>query len=235
MRGYVPTRAPEPAQPRRCSCGGVVGPSGECDACRRRRLAAKGAPAGGSGHDFGAVDVERQPGVAHGPGATNKFEDCPPAWKPTADAAARVGASWVANAINGLSNLPSPIPAPVAALLNRHFHTTFDKDIRKIVGHFRQINTAINSAIDFECEKECDKNVHAYVYSVWTDVHLCPLWFKASAKSQANTIVHELAHDAADRDDEAYIWEPKYKTLSVDDAMDNADSYSHFAEEAFGP
>jgi hypothetical protein len=186
-------------------------------------------------HDFGAIGVERKPGVAHGPGGTNKFEDCPPAWKPMADAAARRGASWVANAINGLSSLPTPIPAPVAALLNRHFHTTYDKDIRKIVGHYRQIDAAINSAIDFECETECKPNWHAYVYTVWSDVHLCPLWFKAGASSQATTIVHELAHDAAGRDDEAYIWEPKYKTLSVDDAMDNADSYAHFAREAFGP
>ncbi|MFN2466997.1 MAG: M35 family metallo-endopeptidase [Gaiellaceae bacterium] len=194
----------------------------------------QGAPRG-HGHDFAAIGVEKKPGVAHGPGGTNKFEDCPPAWKTKADAAAQLGASWVANVITGLSSLPTPLPAPVAALLNRHFHTTYDKDIRKIVGHYRQINAAINSAIDFECETECDKDVHAYVYSVWTDVHICPLWFKAGPSSQANTIVHELAHDVAGRDDEAYIWEPKYKTLSVDDAIDNADSYSHFAQEAFGP
>ena len=234
----APSRTP-PGSGRRCSCGGLTGPDGLCDRCRRARRAQGAAPtAAGArfGHDFGCVSVEKRPGVAHGPGGpTNEFEDYPPAWQPEANAAQRLGASWVANVINGISNLPAPIPATVSALLDRHFHTTYDKDIRKIVGHYRQISDAINSAIDFECETECDNNVHAYVYGVWTDVHLCPLWFKAGPKSQANTIVHELAHDAADRDDEAYIWEAEYKTLSVDDAMDNADSYSHFAEEAYGP
>jgi hypothetical protein len=44
------------------------------------------------------------------------------------------------------------------------------------------------------------------------------------------------AGDAADRDDEAYEWEKgSYATLSVEDAIDNADSYSFFAEEAFRP
>lgn len=249
-------RVPRPMRTyaqRRCSCGGVIGPTRECEACRARRLAASGglerAPTagrsdptsslGGSrgpGHDFGSIAVGKQPGVAHGPGGPNKFEDCPPAWKPKATAAQRLGASWVANAITGLSNLPTPIPVPVTALLNRHFHTTYDKDIRKIVGHYRQISAAINAAIDFQCETECGKDEHAYVWSVWTDLHLCPLWFAAGPRSQANTIVHEVAHDAAGRDDEAYLWEEaKYKTLSVDDAIDNADSYSHFAEEAAGP
>jgi len=256
-RSRVLARTPPPAsgaRARRCACGGIVGPMGECDACRRRRLAGSARsrtlaaaravaapPAGrrhvdGRRHDFSAIGIEKKPGVAHGPGGpTNSFEDCPLAWKTKANAAARLGASWVENVINGLSSLPTPIPAPVATLLNRHFHTTYDKDIRKILGHYRQIGAALNSKIDFECETECDDNVHAYVYTIWTDVHLCPLWFKAGPRSQANTIVHELAHDAAGRDDEAYIWQPKYRTLSVDDAMDNADSYSHFAEEAAGP
>lgn len=72
------------------------------------------------------------------------------------------------------------------------------------------------------------------MYSIWSDVHLCPVWYGLSQAGQANTIIHEIAHDAANRDDEAYIWEAKYAKLSVEDAIDNADSYSHFAQEAFG-
>jgi hypothetical protein len=141
----------------------------------------------------------------------------------------------VANVITGLSNLPRPIPPRVAALLNRHFHTTFSGDIRKIVGHFNEIYSAMNAAIDFECETSCGPREAAYVYSVWTDLHLCPVWYNLSPNGQTNVIIHELAHDAANRDDEAYIWEASYATLSVDDAIDNADSYSNFAEEAMTP
>jgi hypothetical protein len=90
----------------------------------------------------------------------------------------------------------------------------------------------MNASIDFECETQCDDNVAAYVYSIWTDLHLCPIWFRLGSKSQANTIIHELAHDAAGRDDEAYVWQPKYGTLPAEDAIDNADSYSNFAEDA---
>jgi hypothetical protein len=228
---------------RRCACGGLVGPTGECAACRDRRLARaqrgrglEAAPASARTHDFGAVDVERKPGITHGQGgATNTFEDCPAAWRPNANAAAALGRSWVANVINGLTHLPTPMPAPVSALLMKHFHTTYDKDIAKIVRHYREINAALNSTIDFECETSCDADVIAYVYTVWTDLHLCPLWFRKGAAARANAIVHELAHDAAGRDDEAYAWQAKYKKLSVDDAIDNADSYSHFAQEAYGP
>ena len=48
---------------RRCACGGAVGPSGECAACRRRRLERVGArPAAfptrlAHGHDFSRVPV----------------------------------------------------------------------------------------------------------------------------------------------------------------------------------
>ena len=224
---------PQASSPRRCACGGLVGPGGECAACRARRLAR--APSAGP-HHFGAVDVERRPGVAHGPGGpANTFEECPASWRPAANTGAATGRRWVANVINGLTSLPSPIPAPVSALLMKHFHTTYSRDIATIVGHYRQINAALNSTIDFECETDCDANVLAYVYTVWTDLHLCPLWFRSTPARRANAIVHELAHDAAGRDDEAYAWEPRYRTLSVDEAIDNADSYSHFAQEAFGP
>lgn len=229
-----------PDSGRRCACGGLTGPDGLCDRCSKARRRAQAATpttaAARSSHDFARVSVEKQPGVAHGPGgATNTFEACPAAWRPQANAATALGRSWVTNVINGLSALPTPIPAPVSALLNKHFHTTYDRDIRAILGRYRRISAALNSVIDFECETECDANVTAYVYTVWTDIHLCPDWFRSGPKRKANAIVHELAHDVAGCDDEAYAWEAGYSRLSVDDAIDNADSYSHFAEEAAGP
>lgn len=187
------------------------------------------APADRHGH----IGDHHQTKEAKTPAApVNEFEDCPADWQTKANSDLVVGRRWVANVIAGLVNLPAPIPAPVAGLLNRHFHTTRRDDIAKIVRHYNTINSAINSSIDFECETDCDANVAAYVYSIWSDLHLCPVWHGLSANGRANTIIHELAHDAAGLDDEAYVWEASYATLSVEDAIDNADSYSNFAQDA---
>ncbi|HEU0015939.1 MAG TPA: M35 family metallo-endopeptidase [Longimicrobium sp.] len=163
----------------------------------------------------------------------NDFEDCPADWQMEAEGALVLGRKWIANVVAGLSSLPDPIPPVVATLLNRHFHTTDRGHVKKILGHFSTIASAINSKIDFECETKCDPNETAYVYSIWSDIHLCPPWHAASGNAQTNAIIHELAHDAANRDDKAYQWQPAYATLSPADAMNNADSYSHFAQDAF--
>jgi hypothetical protein len=184
-----------------------------------------------------SVGVDRQNGVAHGPaGGANRWTDCPATWRPKANVAQTLGANWVDNVVNGLGNLPKPIPPSVSALLTRHFHTTFDKDITKILSRYKQIQTAIHSSLDFECETNCDTNVLAYVYSIWTNLHLCPYWFNSNADLQAATVIHEIAHDVVGADDNAYEWETaKYTAMSVSDAMNNADSFGHFAWDASKP
>jgi hypothetical protein len=188
-------------------------------------------------HQAAATEGKRQDGVVHGPaGAPNRFDDCPTDWKPKANAAQALGSSWLDNAVNGLSSLPKPIPAPVAALLTKHFHTTLDKDLVRITERFAKLNTAIKQAIDFECETSCGDNVLAYVYSIWSDLHLCPYWFRSGTELQAATVIHELAHDVVGCDDNAYEWETaKYAGLSVKEAIDNADSFAHFAWDASKP
>src|SRR5262249_48416371 len=101
-----------------CACGGG------CPRC-----AAKGTTPRNAVEMSG---IERKNGVVHGPaGSPNRFDDCPAQWKTAANAAQSLGSSWLTNVVNGLTLLPNPIPAPVAKLLTKHFHTTFDKDITK--------------------------------------------------------------------------------------------------------
>jgi hypothetical protein len=194
-------------------------------------------PSATRGHDYAAVGVERQDGVVHGPaGGANQWTDCPTNWRPKATTAQALGASWVDNVVNGLANLPKPIPPPVATLLLKHFHTTLDRDIKTILGRYRQIQTAIHSSLNFECETSCDPNVLAYVYSIWTHLHLCPYWFNSGGDLQAATVVHEIAHDVVGADDNAYEWQTaKYNGMSVGEAMNNADSFGHFAWDASKP
>jgi hypothetical protein len=242
----------EPAASRRCSCGAGELARG-CPACRdraggggaasSREHAARGQggepalSAVGRGHSFGAVSVERKDGVVHGPpGGANRFDHCPTQWRRAADGAQTLGGDWLDNVVNGLNALPKPIPARVAALLTRHFHTTYDKDIAKIARRFEQLGTAIKKSIDFQCETSCSRDVLAYVYSVWSDLHLCPYWFNSGAELQASTVIHELAHDVVGCADNAYEWQTsKYRAMSVDEAMNNADSYAHFAWDASRP
>lgn len=164
----------------------------------------------------------------------NQFDDCPTDWQKEANAALAMGRPWVANAATGLASLPTPVPAPVATALNRHFHTTAPDDIKKILSNYQKLDNAMNASVSFECEKKCDPGVGGYVWKPFgTTVHLCPLWHFLTATEQANVIIHELSHEAANRDDEAYIWSPDYPKLSASDAIDNADSYSYFAEDSF--
>ena len=217
------------SQRKACTCGGT------CSKCHAEHASEDHAQH--KGHHFGSISVERKDGVVHGPaGGANSFTDCPTQWKPAANAAQKLGANWLDNVVNGLSNLPKPIPAPVAGLLTHHFHTTYDKDIAKILEKYKKLNKAINQSIDFQCETKCDKDVLAYVYSIWSDLHLCPYWFRSDGELQASTVIHELAHDVTGADDNAYEWETtKYARMSVSDAMDNADSYAHFAWDASKP
>lgn len=74
--GAILTSARPPSLQRRCACGGLVGPDGECAECRRKRLAAQRSATGGArpgaplaeaapsaltaahlGHNFGQVRV----------------------------------------------------------------------------------------------------------------------------------------------------------------------------------
>lgn len=92
----------------------------------------------------------------------------------------------------------------------------------------------MSSGINFECETDCDKGVGGYVWKFlfWEvgDIHICfKLFNTISSLKQEEVIIHEVAHRHAGVDDEAYHWQPKYKTLSAKDAMDNADSYAVFA------
>ncbi|MGK5169323.1 M35 family metallo-endopeptidase [Geodermatophilus sp. CPCC 205761] len=84
-----------------------------------------------------------------------------------------------------------------------------------------------------ECEDDCD-TANAYVYGVWTDIHMCMNVIKnESARRFGEILLHEVSHDAHGTDDEQYFYPPagSRTTLSVGDALDNADSYEAFAAQ----
>jgi hypothetical protein len=221
---------------RRTSSPSAAVPPATTVSLTSRRCPDAGSASGGT-HDLSRLRITAERREAKAPiGGVNEFDDCPADWQTKANSALDLGRRWVENVLAGLTSLPTPIPPVVATLLNRHFHTTDRKRIAEIVGHYNTIYSAMRKSVDFECETSCDSGVAGYVrtFLFWTgDVHLCPVWYRLGADARANTIVHELAHKVAGRDDEAYVWQPKYAKLSAADAIDNADSYSTFAQDAF--
>lgn len=99
---------------------------------------------------------------------------------------------------------------------------------------FRRIKNYLD-ADDFtiECEDDCT-SANAYVYGIWTDVHMCMNVVKNySARRFGEILLHEVSHDADNTDDEEYFYPPagSRTTLSLSDALDNADSFEAFAAQ----
>lgn len=111
------------------------------------------------------------------------------------------------------------------------------KKLDKLVDNFKKMEDKTGS-IDYEVENKKYKpgksNTVAYVYDSMGDVHLCfPAFDYESENGRASTVVHEISHYSAGTKDHAYDWETKkWNKMSQKDKMENADSYSEFAEEA---
>jgi hypothetical protein len=128
---------------------------------------------------------------------------------------------------NALAQIGSPTAPKVATALQSNFHSTEAKVSTEVQAKLQRIRSAFNGTIPVEVESE--GTARAYVYVIWSDIHLCPPWFAdPSADGRARTIIHECSHKYTGTDDKAYHWDPKYASLSVKDALDNADSYAWF-------
>jgi len=124
-------------------------------------------------------------------------------------------------------------PSGNTAFLNANFHTTDADAISKIKGVYNKVKTAFSGTIPVEVEAD-DSSAVAYVYRIWSDIHLCAPWFGQAADKRAGTIVHEMTHKYAGTDDNAYHYQSTFPTLSVKDAVNNADSYQWFCLDLVG-
>lgn len=128
---------------------------------------------------------------------------------------------------NAISQIGSPGTPKVATALQANFHSTEARVVSQVTSRLQRIREAFNGTIPIEVESEGTDR--AYVYVIWSDIHLCPPWFAdTNPDARARTIIHECSHKYTGTDDKAYHWDAKYTTLSVKDALDNADSYAWF-------
>jgi hypothetical protein len=131
---------------------------------------------------------------------------------------------------NALSQVGSPTAPKVSAALQANFQSTEAKTATEVSSKLQKIRDAFNGTIPVEVEAEADGTTRAYVYMIWSDIHLLPPWFAdPSADGRARTIIHECSHKYTGTDDKAYHWDTaKYGGLSTKDALNNADSFAWF-------
>jgi predicted SprT family Zn-dependent metalloprotease len=151
-----------------------------------------------------------------------------------ADAEAR---KMTANAIGALS--ASPMPASVTPLFNKYFMTA-TPDTAKIIAVYQKVQDEF-TANDYiyECEEDCAGSELGYVYGVWSHVHLCMNHIRSwSDACIGRTMVHEFTHYYAGSDDKGYCksgcgFATCPSSLTVSDALTNADSFACFAYELY--
>jgi len=138
----------------------------------------------------------------------------------------------VANAIAALT--ASTISSSTIALLDKHFNDHSASTVSAVLEVFNDMQTAFNGDdYTYECENDCD-DTNAYVYGLWSDIHLCMNKLRGKPnKGIAAIICHEFSHYYGGTDDEQYYFSfgvgSAPASLSVSDAVDNADSYEGFS------
>jgi hypothetical protein len=225
--------------------------SGDCSCSE---TSAKSMHDEGFGHTFARVPILAQaagpaagPATAPLPDIKTDFDDCPKPWQDKIKETAGMARNWVNFSIGKIDAMLANPNAPAVKtqdMLKTHFHVgtggpkekVFD-EVVEIRSNFVKIQAGFGGTLPFECETSCDPKYLGYIlpgplklFRGMSDIHLCPLWFNDNLMEQVNTIIHEMAHKYAHRADEAYEGSDKYSKLTVDDAIDNADSYAAFAE-----
>jgi hypothetical protein len=155
----------------------------------------------------------------------------------TAVSKARVMLDTALDALNGADSLPEKS----MAALEKNFHNVDRSSYPTRVSHLYDIReslaktrNAFDGDIPVEVEDEADGSTEGYVRDWWlwkSDIHLHPLWFSQDLTERARIIVHEACHKYDDDDDHAYYWQSDYASLTVKEAIDNADSYATFCRQ----
>lgn len=131
----------------------------------------------------------------------------------------------------------------VHVLAKKYFNDDSDHTLTEVWRGLRKIAEGLDWGVKYECEHKgdlmynhfCGATGTAYVRAlVGYRIHLCERAFGRSNPDLAETILHENSHMFDFTDDEQYCsLTSGCPGLSTSDAVDNADSYSTFALDAY--
>ena len=192
------------------------------------------------------LEFEQEAGTRH------QFKDCTPAEKKLLiDAADRAvhAVRHAAGFVGGAHGNPGRMSAATRQLLNTHFHTVRQRDLRVILTRLQRIAMALDDGVKFSARRKCDAGpgwAHcgyaktSQWFGGFGRVEICfdtrPNHCNAAmlpSDQQAALVIHEVAHRYVGIDDKAAFSRPAdYARLSAGAALDNADSYAFFAVQA---
>jgi hypothetical protein len=131
----------------------------------------------------------------------------------------------------------------VHVLVRKYFNDDSDRTLMAVWRGLRKIEEGLDWGFTYECENKgdfmydhfCGGSTTAYARK-WGGyrIHLCEGAFGRSNPDLAETILHENSHMFDYTDDEQYCSVASgCPGLNTSDAIDNADSYSTFALDAY--
>jgi len=136
------------------------------------------------------------------------------------------------------------LPEKSMQALTRNFHNVNRSTYPTTVSHLYDIQNSIAKTraafdklipVEIETAQEGRTLGYVNVYRIFGPsgpIHLLPLWFTKDPDYRAQIIVHEACHRYDNDDDHAYRWQTnEYASMSVSEAIDNADSYAWFCSD----
>lgn len=158
--------------------------------------------------------------------------------------AATTGLRWLDTSVARIdaytASPADPKNVDVESAYKTHFHSIAPEVVKHVRERLVRIRTDIGSTAGYnvEChgswDKECDVAGAYAGLDNRTVVVLCLNFFENSAEWQAETIVHETAHNqvsGAHITDRAYEGSRIYRYLTTLEALTNADSYGLFVQQ----
>jgi len=194
---------------RRCACGGLIGPDGECEECKRKRLMGRQVLARTVTYDECSASQETDLSAAHG----------------------RANA-MIVNAIAKLDAYDGTDPPEVKTALQKHFNSTSGFVASIVKTNLRNLRAEMDRSFDpqYECQSEDSGSTLAWV--PWcvplADIEVYPRFFTKGLDKQAGTLVHEWFHKYLCKLDVGYEHEEGYEEHSTIRHLLNADSFGEF-------
>ncbi len=110
--------------------------------------------------------------------------------------------------------------------MQEHFFR--EKNPKEVLEVYKDLLDIVkNTTLPIEYEDSCRTGTAAYVYGIFSDIHLCPAVLERKPSELAGTIIHELTHIHWHTADNAYI---DYGAMPKNRRQNNAGAYNGYSD-----